>query len=108
LFTLFETPNLDFLSNYSEKEFYKNCIYLRRKNKSIGSKTGILIALNSLCEVLHQSSHFFAFYVAATGLNFVKIWLAFAVNALPLFGFNNSLNMLTLSMDRLFGIMAPI
>jgi uncharacterized membrane protein YgdD (TMEM256/DUF423 family) len=82
--------------------------FLSRTSKSIGSKTAILIALNSVYEILHQSSHFFYFFIAATGINYIPLWISMIFNGIPLIGFSCALNMLTLSLDRLFAVLAPL
>nr|CAD2182557.1 unnamed protein product [Meloidogyne enterolobii] len=79
------------------------------KYTAMKSKTSILLAINSFCEVLHQIGHLFFLIFTIKGSNFVPAIVAFKYQAIPIFGFFASIFMFaSLSLDRVFAIAFPI
>ncbi|CAK5075925.1 unnamed protein product [Meloidogyne enterolobii] len=73
------------------------------------SKTSILLAINSFCEILHQIGHIFFLIFTIKGINFVPAIVAFKYQAIPIFGAFASIFMFgSLSLDRTLAVAFPI
>ncbi|KAF7636775.1 G_PROTEIN_RECEP_F1_2 domain-containing protein [Meloidogyne graminicola] len=73
------------------------------------SKTCILLAFNSFCEILHQSGHLFFLIFTIKGINFIPIILAFKYQCYSIFGSYASVFMFaSLSLDRVYAVALPL
>ncbi|KAF7633482.1 hypothetical protein Mgra_00007171 [Meloidogyne graminicola] len=88
--------------------FYITIKY-RNKYSTLGSKTAILIIINSFFEILHQSGHFLFIFISGSGINFIPFKKAILFHIHSIIGFYSSLLMInTLSFDRLLSALLPI
>uniref|UniRef100_A0A914LFT9 G_PROTEIN_RECEP_F1_2 domain-containing protein n=1 Tax=Meloidogyne incognita TaxID=6306 RepID=A0A914LFT9_MELIC len=81
----------------------------RHKYSALGSKTAILLIMNSCFEILHESSHFLFLIVSGSGINFIPFKIAVIFQTHSVMGLFSILVMFSsLSLDRLIAAAFPI
>ncbi|KAF7631208.1 hypothetical protein Mgra_00008583 [Meloidogyne graminicola] len=81
----------------------------RKQYSALGSKTAILICINSLFDIFSQTSHFLFLYVTGTGINFIPFKNAIIFHTHVVIGFCSAFFMMySLSFDRLLAVAFPI
>uniref|UniRef100_A0A914I2N6 Uncharacterized protein n=1 Tax=Globodera rostochiensis TaxID=31243 RepID=A0A914I2N6_GLORO len=84
-------------------------IFVTVQTKKLHGTANVLLALNSLFEILHEFGHFFFLSSALSGHCFVSYQTSFRTLALSLFGlFASTVSMLFTGFDRLICVLWPI